>query len=53
MYPEARQVIQLGYSAMFQCHLTGGIPTPTVSWARADGRPLSSNAVTLNGGVLR
>ncbi|XP_047486481.1 basement membrane-specific heparan sulfate proteoglycan core protein-like isoform X21 [Penaeus chinensis] len=53
IYPQVKQTIVAGASALFQCHLTGGIPTPTVRWARTDGRPLSLNTETLNGGVLR
>nr|XP_045613717.1 basement membrane-specific heparan sulfate proteoglycan core protein-like isoform X12 [Procambarus clarkii] len=53
VYPELRQTIVVGASALFQCHLTAGIPNPTVRWARTDGRPLTPNTETLNGGVLR
>lgn len=53
VYPEVRQTIVVGASALFQCHLTAGIPNPTVRWSRTDGRPLTTNTETLNGGVLR
>ena len=53
IYPKDRQVIEKGASALFQCILTAGIPSPQVTWARSDGRPLSPNAESLKGGVLR
>lgn len=53
IYPKVQQTIVVGASTLFQCHLTSGIPTPTVRWSRADGRPMTSNTETLNGGVLR
>ncbi|XP_050723887.1 basement membrane-specific heparan sulfate proteoglycan core protein-like isoform X5 [Eriocheir sinensis] len=53
MYPEMKQTIVVGASALFQCYLTGGIPTPSVSWTRSDGQPFTANTETLSGGVLR
>ncbi|CAL4124571.1 unnamed protein product, partial [Meganyctiphanes norvegica] len=53
IYPEIRQTIVSGASALFQCHLTAGIPSPTVIWARTNGQPLTPNTETLSGGVLR
>lgn len=53
MYPEMKQTIVVGASALFQCHLTGGIPTPNVRWTRIDGQPITSNTEILSGGVLR
>ncbi|XP_071516712.1 basement membrane-specific heparan sulfate proteoglycan core protein-like isoform X3 [Panulirus ornatus] len=53
VYPEVKQTIVVGASALFQCHLTAGIPTPNVQWVRTDGRPLTPNTEILNGGVLR
>lgn len=53
IYPESRQVVHVGSSAMFQCHLIGGTPTPTVIWSRADGSAMTPNTATLDGGVLR
>jgi hypothetical protein len=52
MYPDTRQTLQPGNTALFQCHLTGGIPMPEVTWARADGRPLASNIEILPGGII-
>ncbi|XP_066985998.1 basement membrane-specific heparan sulfate proteoglycan core protein [Macrobrachium rosenbergii] len=53
IYPEVKQTIVVGASALFQCHLTAGIPPPSVRWTRTDGRPLKPNTEVLNGGVLR
>ncbi|KAK3867232.1 hypothetical protein Pcinc_027289 [Petrolisthes cinctipes] len=53
IYPKVQQTIVIGASALFQCHLTAGIPNPTVRWSRTDGRPMTPNTETLNGGVLR
>ncbi|KAK8750302.1 hypothetical protein OTU49_014768 [Cherax quadricarinatus] len=53
VYPEVKQTIVVGASALFQCHLTAGIPNPSVYWTRTDGRPLTSSTETLDGGVLR
>ena len=52
MYPETTQSVQRGGSALFQCHLTGGIPSPEITWARADGRPLTPNTETKPGGII-
>ncbi|XP_045130066.1 basement membrane-specific heparan sulfate proteoglycan core protein-like isoform X13 [Portunus trituberculatus] len=53
MHPQMKQTVVMGGSALFQCHLTAGIPTPTVKWTRTDGQPFSSNTEVLIGGVLR
>lgn len=53
MHPQMKQTIVVGGSALFQCHLTAGIPAPEVKWTRTDGQPLSSNTEVLIGGVLR
>ncbi|RWS13478.1 low-density lipoprotein receptor-related protein 2-like protein, partial [Dinothrombium tinctorium] len=52
LYPESSQVVAKGNSALFQCRIMMGIPTPTVEWTRADGRPFSTNTELLNGGVI-
>lgn len=52
MYPEATQSIQPGNTALFQCHLTGGIPMPEITWTRADGRPLTPNTEVKPGGII-
>ncbi|XP_046397627.1 basement membrane-specific heparan sulfate proteoglycan core protein-like isoform X3 [Ischnura elegans] len=53
LYPEARQVVQRGGSALVQCRITDGIPTPKLTWTRIDGNPFSPNVEELPGGVLR
>ncbi len=34
IYPDTTTTIQRGASALFQCHVTGGTPSPTVEWTR-------------------
>ena len=53
MYPSDLQTVTKGESVLFQCRYMSGIPTPIISWARADGRPMPPNAELLSGGVLR
>eukprot|EP00092_Neocalanus_flemingeri_P030526 GFUD01033144.1.p1 GENE.GFUD01033144.1~~GFUD01033144.1.p1 ORF type:complete len:1379 (+),score=380.56 GFUD01033144.1:81-4217(+) len=53
MYPADDQTVTKGESVLFQCRYMSGIPTPIISWARADGRPMPPNAELLSGGVLR
>lgn len=40
IYPYANQSVPLHSSALFQCRLTAGTPSPTVSWRRLDDTPL-------------
>ena len=53
LYPEERVIAQPGQDTLFQCHLTAGIPSPTIKWERQDGRPLSPNTALREGGVIR
>lgn len=53
LYPSTSQVIAKGSSALFQCRLTAGIPSPSVDWTRSDGRALTPNTEVLEGGVIR
>lgn len=53
LYPEATQTVIRGGSALFQCRVTAGIPTPTVEWIRADGSPFTSSTEIVNSGVIR
>lgn len=53
LYPQSRQVVVQGGSALFQCRVTAGIPTPRAKWSRVDGRPLLPNVEELDGGVIR
>ena len=34
IYPETTTIISAGSSALFLCRVIGGIPSPTVVWAR-------------------
>jgi hypothetical protein len=53
MYPAATQNTIDGASALFQCRVTAGIPTPKITWERASGAPFPANVEVLQGGVLR
>merc|ERR1712142_904412 len=53
LYPADYQTVTRGESVLFQCRYMSGIPTPVISWARSDGRPMPPNAELLSGGVLR
>ncbi|XP_076325413.1 terribly reduced optic lobes isoform X10 [Tachypleus tridentatus] len=53
LYPDTTRVVVRGASALFQCRVTSGIPSPTIEWTRQDGRLFSSNTEILEGGVLR
>ena len=53
LYPGPHQTVTVGESVLFQCRYLSGIPSPTISWSREDGRPLPTAAELLPGGVLR
>ena len=53
IFPDSSQTISTGGSVLFQCRAKTGIPSPTISWRRQDGRPMSSNVEKLSGGVIR
>ena len=53
LYPSDVQTVNKGESALFQCRYMSGIPTPSISWSRADGSPMPTNVEVLSGGVLR
>lgn len=53
IYPRQHQTVVVGGSALLQCRVTSGIPSPAVMWRRSDGRPLSPNIEELPNGVLR
>lgn len=42
IHPKEPQQIREGESAMLSCRAIAGIPYPTVSWRRKDGRPMSN-----------
>jgi hypothetical protein len=53
IYPNEDQVeLDLGGTVYAQCRVVAGIPTPTIEWRRADGRPISSKAVVSQEGSL-
>lgn len=53
LYPEPHQKITNGQSVLFQCRIMQGIPNPTLTWTRTDGRPMARNVEILEGGVIR
>ena len=55
IYPSAVQLLPQDASALFQCRVTAGIPTPTIEWRKADGTDLEDvpNVELLPGGVIR
>lgn len=53
IHPQASQTVIAGNSAILACRVEQGIPSPTVVWTRADGRPLSRNIETMSHGTLR
>ncbi|CAL1546871.1 unnamed protein product [Lymnaea stagnalis] len=52
MYPDNQQTRAAGNSALFQCRVVKGEPSPTVTWARAGGRRFSERAEIKENGVL-
>ncbi|CAG2107533.1 unnamed protein product, partial [Medioppia subpectinata] len=52
IYPESSQTVVRGGSALFQCRVTSGVPTPTVEWRRSDGSLFTPSTELLDG-VLR
>ncbi len=50
--PSTQTVVQ-GGNTLLQCKVTAGIPTPSITWARVDGRLLSNNVEELEGGIIR
>ena len=53
LYPQASQTVVQGGSALFQCRVTAGIPTPRAKWSRVGGGSIPSNVEELDGGVIR
>ena len=57
IYPDERQTSVKGGSALFQCRLLAGIPTPSLTWTRVDRNglevALTSSIEVLPGGVIR
>ncbi|XP_067659130.1 basement membrane-specific heparan sulfate proteoglycan core protein-like isoform X2 [Haliotis asinina] len=42
LYPANSVTIRNGASALFQCRVTGGTPSPTVTWTRVGDEPFTS-----------
>ncbi|XP_028137681.2 basement membrane-specific heparan sulfate proteoglycan core protein isoform X7 [Diabrotica virgifera virgifera] len=53
VYPSSSQIVIAGNSAVVQCRAVAGIPSPTITWTRENGLPLSSNVEEMSGGTLR
>ncbi|XP_052124491.1 basement membrane-specific heparan sulfate proteoglycan core protein isoform X6 [Frankliniella occidentalis] len=53
IYPSQRQTVVVGGSALLQCRITSGIPSPAIIWRRSDSLALSPNVEELQNGVLR
>ena len=53
LYPQATQTVVQGGSALFQCRVTAGIPTPRAKWTRVGGGSMPNNVEELDGGVIR
>ncbi|XP_041377591.1 basement membrane-specific heparan sulfate proteoglycan core protein-like isoform X3 [Gigantopelta aegis] len=53
LYPELSQTISRGGSALFQCRVTGGIPSPEIVWSRANGEAFTSTTdIMVENGVI-
>ncbi|KAK7494115.1 hypothetical protein BaRGS_00014588, partial [Batillaria attramentaria] len=53
LFPEEQQTITPGGSALFQCRVTGGTPSPTITWSRAGGKAFTSTTKQMDGnGVI-
>ena len=52
IYPDSTQTVTKFGSVLFQCRTLSGIPTPTITWLRKDGRPLEAHIEILRGGVM-
>ncbi|XP_029344965.1 basement membrane-specific heparan sulfate proteoglycan core protein isoform X9 [Acyrthosiphon pisum] len=53
LYPSARQIVNIGSSVLYQCRVTGGIPTPIVKWTRRNGESLPSQMEEIPPGVIK
>ena len=51
--PESAQTINKGDSVLYRCNVVAGVPSPVITWTRADLRPMTANTEILSGGVLR
>lgn len=53
IHPNTSQTVVVGQSVAFGCQAVAGIPSPTVTWKRVDGRPLSHRLEKSYPGYLR
>lgn len=53
LYPSARQIVNIGSSVLYQCRVTGGIPTPIVKWTRRNGESLPSQMEEIPPGIIK
>lgn len=52
-YPKSNQTVVEGGSLILQCRITGGDPSPRLTWSRQDGRLIGGSVEELPNGVLR
>lgn len=52
IYPREPQTVRVGESAMLSCRAIGGIPTPSIVWARRDGSPILRSEEKYPGTIL-
>ncbi len=52
-YPSENYKVIVRGSALFQCMVMAGIPSPTVTWQRLDRRPFEQNLQLLDNGAIR
>jgi len=53
LFPQPVQKVPIGSSALFQCRLLSGIPSPVVKWTRDNDKPMTPNTELMDGGVIR
>ncbi|XP_060879809.1 basement membrane-specific heparan sulfate proteoglycan core protein isoform X8 [Metopolophium dirhodum] len=53
LYPSAKQIVNIGSSVLYQCRVTGGVPTPVVKWTRRNGESLPSQMEEIPPGVIK
>lgn len=52
LHPKEPQLLRVGESTRFACRVLAGIPYPTVTWTRVDGKPLTVHAEQDYPGVI-
>ncbi|KAL1116702.1 hypothetical protein AAG570_005174 [Ranatra chinensis] len=53
LYPSTQQILSEGNSALLQCRVVAGIPTPNLYWSRANNASLPYSVQQLHNGVLK